>query len=271
MRNTAIAFITALLFISCQNGKESQQNVNMMKLAMPDKATEEAAAATVDAAEESPAEPTDRKLIKNGNITFESEDIVASTNFIKRFVSTHKGYISNEREDKQDGSISKHLQIRLPNVAFNTFVSQLNKHAGTFTSKEISVDDVTEEYVDIAARLKTKKEVEKQFVNLLSKGKTVAEILNVEKELGEIRGDIESIEGRLKLMDSQISFSTLNLDYSTKTQSNFGFINKLGKAIVGGWELLSNFILGLVHIWPFFLIVIAIVIFLRKKLRIKKT
>ncbi len=270
MRTTAFAFIISLFFLSCQNGKEIESNVNMLKLALPDKPLQEEAAAVKDEVEgESDTEPKDRKLIKTGNISFECEDITASTKFIKRFVETHKGYISTEREDKQDGNISKHLQIRIPNTAFNTFVSQLNTHAGSFDSKEISVADVTEEYVDVAARLKTKKEVEQKFIQILSKAKTVQEILNIEKEIGEIRSEIESVEGRLKLMDSQISFSTLNIDYYTKTESEFGFFKSIKKALVGGWEMLRNIILGLIGVWPLLLIISGLVYFIRKKWRKK--
>ncbi len=264
MRNIVLGVLLSIFLFSCKSPQSAEESkVNLMKLNMPE---QELAA---DEASEEPQtpDPVDRKLIKNGNIRFESEDVAATTNFVKRFVNENKGYISNESETREEDNFNKHLEVRLPNTAFNTFISKLNDHAVSFDSKEISVKDVTEDYVDIAARLKTKKEVEQKFIQILSKAKTVQEILNIEKEIGEIRSEIESVEGRLKLMENQVSFSTLQLNFYKKNQSKFSFLRSLGKAVGGGWDLLSSFIISIVHLWPFILITFGIVYFIKRRWR----
>ena len=74
----------------------------------------------------------------------------------------------------------------------------------------IDSQDVTEEYIDITARLKTKKELEARYLELLKKANKVEEIVSIEKEIGNLRSDIESIEGRLRYINNAVAYSTLD-------------------------------------------------------------
>jgi hypothetical protein len=131
---------------------------------------------------------------------------------------------------------------------------------------------VTEEFIDIQARIKTKKELENRYKELLAKANTVEELLSIEKELGTLRTEIESIEGRLKYLQDRVSLSSLTIEYYELTTSSFRFIPKLGKSFVTGWNWFLSFIVGLVHMWPFIvLFVAALIISLRINRKKKKT
>jgi len=101
---------------------------------------------------------------------------------------------------------------------------------------------VTEEFIDIQARIKTKKELENRYKELLAKANTVEELLSIEKELGTLRTEIESIEGRLKYLQDRVSLSSLTIEYYELTTSSFRFIPKLGKSFVTGWNWFLSFI-----------------------------
>ena len=116
------------------------------------------------------------------------------------------------------------------------------------------VKDVTEEYVDVEARLKANKELEQRYLEIMKKANTVSEMLEIEKEMGTLRADIESIEGRLNVLKSQVAFSTLTVTiYETVIAPNF-FGTRVGIGFVNGWNNLLDFFVFIVNLWAFFLI-----------------
>jgi len=110
-------------------------------------------------------------------------------------VDKYEGYIASDEEYKYKGGISNTIVIRVPAENFDELLADATKGVSKFDSKNITVKDVTEEFLDIQARLKTKKELENRYLELLKKAKSVPEILEVERQLGQLRADIESIEG----------------------------------------------------------------------------
>ena len=132
--------------------------------------------------------------------------------------------------------------------------------------------DVTEEFVDIEARLRTKKEVEKRYLEILSKAATIKDILLVEEQLRVIREEIEAREGRLKYLQNQVSYSTINLEMYQKLtfEPGFKFFSKIWKALKGGWKGLLNVLVGLVYIWPLLIIGVGVFIWIRRRISRKK-
>jgi hypothetical protein len=215
---------------------------------------------------------TKRKLIKTGDIEFETEDLTKTNSKIKKAIKKFGGYIASESEDKYSLKISQKIEIRVPAKNFDKLLKEISKGVKHFDSKNIHVKDVTEEFVDVQARLKTKKELETRYLQLLNKANSVSEILNIEREIGALRADIESFEGRLKYLKDQVSFSTLDV-YFYKTL-DFEYEHQFGKKIKdgfgNGWENLIYFFIGLINIWPFILIIIVLTYFVRKKIKQRK-
>jgi hypothetical protein len=120
------------------------------------------------------------------------------------------------------------------------------------------------QYIDVTARLETKKQLEIQYQSILTQAKTVEEIMSVERELSLVRADLESMQGQLRYLNNQIDFSTLTVNYYTESNSQGpGFGNKFSEAIDGGWELLKSFLVGIVYLWPFILLLIIMLFFFR--------
>jgi len=124
-----------------------------------------------------------KKIIKTASINFGVSDYKKSKENISKIISKHKGYVSSENESNTSYSISNTIIIRVPAENFETLLSDLEGEAKDFESKSINTNDVTEEFVDITTRLKNKKKVEAQYIELLKKAKTIAEILEVNKIL----------------------------------------------------------------------------------------
>jgi vacuolar-type H+-ATPase subunit I/STV1 len=260
MKYTQPTLFSLLLItlLSCTNGTNKE-----MALELPVMITDEVSSRQANQSSGTimPETITERKVIKRGELRFQTKNIRETTNFIIVNVGELKGYISSDNVYNSEDRITQRIEIRIAAEYFDDLLLRISDNANKIDFKSVQVQDVTEEYIDIESRLKTKKELENKYIDLLSKATTVTEILSIEKELGTLRSDIESIEGRLKYLKDQISLSTLTVEYYELTSSTLNFSSKIGEAIAMGWKLLLGFLIGLVHLWPFVLI-IGIIIFL---------
>lgn len=202
-----------------------------------------------------PKKVTEQKLIKNGSISFETKSIKDTKAFLQKTILKYKGYISNENIQDYRTNPTEVLVVRVPNTDFDNLINEIGQQVGEFDSKQISIEDVTAEFVDIEARLKNKKQLEGKYQELLSKASNMADILKIEKEISLIREDIEATEGRLRYLSNQVGYSTLNITYyEKKATAGFHFGDKLGDAVTDGGMGFLWFLIGLTHLWPMLLI-----------------
>lgn len=234
-----------ILMSGCSANEEASSDVMTEKLMV-----------TVDQKEEVNIE---RKLIKEGRVEFETEDIQATRKLIFKSIEKYKAYISSDQEYKSVGQLSNTLIIRVPAKDFDLLLNDATKRVSKFDSKNIEVKDVTEEFLDVQARLKTNKELENRYLELLKKANSVTEMLEVEKQMGQLRSEIESIEGRLKYLESQVSLSTLTMTFYQKVPNETEFGNKFKNGFKNGWDNLIWFFVFLTNIWPFILIGIGFI------------
>src|SRR5690606_7629645 len=124
-------------------------------------AAEQQTAQTTDLETDEMTIPTtqQRKLIKEGNITFETNDLVKTRQHVESVLNAHNGYIDADQEYSSPGRISQSLQVRVPIANFDRFLEDLSSGGDRFESKSINSLDVMAEYIDVAARVKAKKDL----------------------------------------------------------------------------------------------------------------
>lgn len=193
----------------------------------------------------------ERKLIKNGDLLFETSDVKETKKTVEHICKELKAYISNESQNNYEERLQYNQTIRVPADQFDVLIQKLEALAVKVESKNINTQDVTEEFIDVAARLKSKKELESRYREILKQAKTVTDIVSIESQIASVRAEIESMEGRLQYLKNQVAFSTLNLSYYETLGTDFGFANKLVHAIGQGWDNLLSFMITLVKLWPF--------------------
>lgn len=213
----------------------------------------------------------DRKLIKEGNVEFETTDLAATRERIREALAKHKGYISADNEYKSPGRITHTLTVRVPSAAFDIFLTEATEGVSHFDQKHINVQDVTEEYLDVEARIKTKKELEARYLDLLKLAKSVPEMMEIERQLSDLRSQIESIEGRLKYLDKSVNYSTLIMTFYEQVPKSIAFGQKFKHGFRNGWDNLIWFMIGLVNIWPFVVLGGLLWWVLRRYIRKKKS
>jgi hypothetical protein len=140
--------------------------------------------------------------------------------------------------------------LRVPSDKFDQLVEQVISGVSKIDSKNIKVSDVTMEFYDLQARIKSKQEIRARYSDLLSKAKSVHEILEVEHELSTVQTEIESMEGRMKVMQSQVALGTLELVMWEGRDVAKGWGGKFGDGFKNGWEGFVWFLIILVNLWP---------------------
>lgn len=263
-------------FSSCKKADESDLDQKIMAVKLPPKENSEASSLydKLDSPDKEDQKNIEQKIIKTGNIRFETNDLGETYSQIITAVKKHRAIVQNDTEGKDYGSVFRKIIVRVPSKNFDLFLSDISKGVAYFDNKEISSQDVTEEYIDIDARLKAKKVLEARYLELLKKANKVSEMLEIEKQLSAIREEIEAKEGQLRYMQSQISMSTITIEFY-KTVANEGgatisYGSKIWNAIKSGFNGLSSFFIGLLSIWPFVIILAAGFYFIRKRFK-KKT
>lgn len=200
----------------------------------------------------------------------EIKDYAKSLEKIRTAVAQAQGYISSENEQRNNYRVSNTITIRVGSDNFDMLIESLAGEADVLKYKNIDLLDVTEEFTDLSSRLKTKKEVEQRYRDILKTAKTVKDILAVEEELRQVREEIEVVEGRLKYLNDRVSYSTISLnltqefDYIAPTPNQAGFGTRIMNGLIGGWNGLQGFVVGLAYTWPF-LLMAALFIFLIRR------
>lgn len=253
MTKNLLYILPLALFAMC--GSEGNQK----EMAIADEAmAPEAKVASFNSEQSSPV-IIERKLIKNGDLSFETADVKQTTVAIEAICKELNAYIAGENQNNYGERLQYNQTIRVPANRFDLLIQRIEPLALKIESKNINTQDVTEEFIDVEARLKTKKELEARYREILKQAKTVQDIVSIESQIANVRSEIESMEGRLKYLQNQVGFSTLNVSYYETIGTDFGFTSKVFRAIRQGWDSLLSFFIILVNLWPFIIIVIGFV------------
>jgi hypothetical protein len=270
--------LIALLFfavLSCKKGEDSaseEMSIQAVKLAPLAKAKTTAVAGN-SGSSNLENKSIEQKIIKNGNLKFETSNLETTYEQIKTAVKKGGAIIQNDSEGKDYGTIYRRITVRIPSENFDAFIKEISTGVDYFDNKEISAQDVTEEYIDIDARLKAKKKLENRYLELLSKATKMSEMLAIEAQLSAIREEVEAKEGQLRYLQSQVSLSTITIEfYKTVAEESGVTISygaKIWNAFKSGFYGISSFFLTLLEIWPFIIIATALFYFIRKRFKKK--
>lgn len=214
-----------------------------------------------------------QKLIKESYLHFETKNLDTTYNQIVRYITANGGFIQSDQSSKRYRELNRRLVIRVPTENFTKTIDAISSNVGYFDTKNISSKDVTEEFIDLEARLKAKKTLEERYLQLLAKAKNVKELLDIERELSKIREEIEAKQGRLNYLQNRVSQSTLTVEFYKVTAENgitVSYGSKMLNAVRSGFNSLSSFVLGLLYIWPYLIIVAILTYYIRKKWKQKR-
>jgi hypothetical protein len=209
----------------------------------------------------------ERKIIRNADLTIEAAAPEEAMTKINQLAESKGGFVVESQQSSSDAKTATRdvvtMTVRVPAARFGETLDEIRRTAGRVILESVKGEDVTEEFIDIEARLKTKKALEQQFLEIMKQAKSVEDALNVQTELADVRGEIEKIEGRRRFLENQSSLSTIKVRLQTPTAfsaNSSGFSSQLTQALGKGFDAALGFILGLVTfvvaILPFLLVVV---------------
>jgi hypothetical protein len=174
-------------------------------------------AAEPSAAETPAAAVANRKLIRNANIELEIISFNDAVQKITAFATEDRGYVATTNSQKQaNGKLRGHVVVKVLPENLDRFLQKI-RGLGELKNQTLGTEDVTKAYFDIDARLKNARVMEQRLIDMLTtKTGKVSDLLQVEKELGRVREDIEKMQGELKYWDSQVQFATVTISLAEK-------------------------------------------------------
>lgn len=201
----------------------------------------------------------DRKLVKDGWISFETKDVEATDRVVRSIVKGCGAWISNDRCNRTDSKLEYNLTIRVPSERYDSLVTLILEQANVkkLDNKSTSIRDVTDEYVDVEMRLNVKKASEQKLLTMLEKARNMTEMLEIQKQLTELREDIESTEGRMKMLSDQVTYSTLEVTFYDKLPYSQRFFAGFGSALKSGWDVFLYVLTTLAYLWVLILVVVV--------------
>ena len=220
-----------------------------------------------------------RMIVRTGSMNLETENYDITENKITESLKKYNGYIENSSSSvNSSGKKQGVMTIKVPADKYDVLLSEITA-SGKVVSMNTKATDITEEYIDLEARQKTQKELEQRLLKLLSeKTARLTDVVEVEEKLASVRKNIESIEGRLRYLKSQTSYSTLTVSIFEpsllETSSGGGFFYEIGqgikKGIRGFTEILSGIIMLIIALLPVIIIILIIYLIIRRIIRKKK-
>lgn len=263
-----IALIFTLSISSCSQKSNGAKSIEQLEIpTMEQDEMSETATATDEASLKS-----ERKLIKKGNLRFQTDDIKETTNIIQAIAKKYRAYIALDISHDYSYNSTHELQIRVPAKDFDNMIADIAQQVEKFDDKSINTTDVSKEFIDVQARIKTKKALVKRYLELLKKAKKVSEMLEIENEIARQQSQIESAEGQLNYLKSQTTYASLNINYYTKTKDipKKTFLDKTIESLQSGLKILKQLFLVLITLWPFIILTPIIIYFVKRKSRKNK-
>jgi hypothetical protein len=158
----------------------------------------------------------DTKLIVTSTVDLEVDSLRDSYDTISRLAREVGGFVAEARlSDSSDASGSASLRLRVPATRHDDLVASLRGLDGATVKREDSnAKEVTAEYTDLQSRVVNLQRTEAQYQALLSRAGSIDEVLKVTAKLDSVRGDIEQLQGRIRLLDDQSDYATVTVKLS---------------------------------------------------------
>jgi hypothetical protein len=211
MRKTIATLLMAIGLLACSKSENENKAMAMMIPPPINANSDSKKEDKTDSAIPESSINVAKKMIYTANVRYRVQDIGQSEKNIKTSVSKYKGYITNITQSHSEGELTSNLTIRVPVAYFDSLLNSSAKEAIYTDFKNIQTEDISEEYYDNETRLKSKRKAHEKYLEILSKAKNVNEVMAVEEQLRIINEEIEAKAGRLKYLDNQVAYSTVEL------------------------------------------------------------
>jgi Domain of unknown function (DUF4349) len=215
------------------------------------------------------AEALDRKIIRNAEITLEVPSTTDAQHKVTSIAEANGGFVANSEAKQRDSvdpaqrTLDIKLVVRVPSPQFGVAFDEIKKLARNTPQENVGAQDVTEEFIDLEARIKTQKALEVQFLEIMRQAYKVADALEVQRQIADVRTDIEKLEGRKRFLENRASLSTITVNIQTPKPAIAvtvpGFGQNIREAVSDSIGIASEMVLFFIR---FAIVMLPILIFI---------
>lgn len=223
----------------------------------------------------------DRMIIHTAQMYIKVKSLADSQSKLEEKIDKYGGYLVESNINQTDDTdASGNMTVRIPAKHFKAFLADTDDIAAEVVEKNISGQDVTEEYVDLSSRLTSKRVVEKRLIAFMEEAEKTSDLLTISADLAEVQEEIEVIIGKMNYLDNQADFSTVHIHMSeanvtvpeidssklnTWENTKKQFMTSVNTILTAGSSLVVFFIGNIPMIALILLALVIVYIFVRRK------
>jgi hypothetical protein len=216
----------------------------------------------------------ERMVIYNAYVSLETSDIQGLLAKIRALAEGYGGYVAGSSRSTYGVQATAEITIRVPKDKFHVAVQEIETY-GKVLDERTTSEDVTQQYIDLKARLENLQNQEKRLNEILGMAKTVDEVLNVERELERVRGEIESLQGQVNYIERSVAMSVITVDLKEPlppfTPPGMDWGETFETALRGFFTVVRGLIILIVSLMPLVAIGVPVYyMYRRRKLKGKK-
>ena len=195
----------------------------------------------------------ERMIVRTGEISLVVEEVVDARDEIAQLAVRLGGYVVSSRISGEEQDMRGRISIRVPDEKFELALAELRNLAVRVTAESTSSEDITEQYIDLKARLKNAEATESQYLALLEKATDVEDILSIYERLSRVRSEIEQIKGRMQYLERTSSMSLISVNLKPVAtakplvRAGWSALEALKSAVRG--IVIAGQTLGVIAIW----------------------
>jgi hypothetical protein len=198
------------------------------------------------------AEAFDRKVIRNADITVELEDPSAGQRRIGHVAEVHGGFVVTSESKQVERAHTITMTVRVPAARFEAAMEEIRGGDGRILHEKVAGQDVTEEYIDLDARIRMKRNLEDQYMTIMKQARSIPETMQIQSQIAGVRTEIEQLEGRKRFLSNQSSLSTIQITLQRPVPvvaaTQEGFFDSVKRAFSDSVDLASTIVVGLIRI-----------------------
>jgi molecular chaperone GrpE (heat shock protein) len=241
---------------------------------------------------------TDRLIIRQKSISMEVEDVRKTYKKIDQIASKYKGHITNasisseeftqdyypitpetenppyrfkdsssSQKSTEEGPLYATIVVKVPSEKISAALKDIKK-LGKIETEQESEEEVTEQYIDLNARLKNLQREEQRYLDFFNAAKTVEDMLKIEEQLSRVRGEIESLQAQIDQLEKSARMGTITVYLRepaqvTKPIRDWGFIKAIVQAVENFITVINYMIMAFGALLPFIIIILIVVLIIR--------
>ena len=193
---------------------EEMADEEMAEDAMPEPAAAMAEAPGGSDGGDAALQVSERRVISTGFMSLEVDDVPAAAGQVRIAAEALGGFVESSTVSGDDEDAFAEVTIRVPQEVFPEALDRVRR-IGEVRSEDLRAQDVTEQFIDLNARLRSALRTEGSLLDLLDRAADVEDVISIERELSRVRTDIERLQGQLNFLERRVSLSTLTVSLFT--------------------------------------------------------